>query len=87
MPTRLRRERSLSILMKIEISKGWCLRMAQHEGDAEIGAGRLAIDPVFDGEQVLPGVGGEESPNVAFGRFVNLMRRRRGMSLEAPGQV
>ena len=38
--------------MKIDISKDWCLRMAQHEGDTEIGAGRLAIDPVFDGERI-----------------------------------
>ncbi len=68
--------------MKIEISKDWCLRMAQQESDAEIGAGRLAIDPVFDGERVPADVGEEESPNVAFGRFVNLMRRQRGMSLE-----
>ena len=28
--------------MKIEISKDWCLRMAQREGVVEIGAGRLA---------------------------------------------
>ena len=68
--------------MKIEISKDWCLRMAQYEGDAEIGAGRLAIDPVFDGERIPADVGEEESPSVAFGRFVNLMRRQRGMSLE-----
>ena len=68
--------------MKIEISKEWCMRMAQNEGDAEIGAGLLAIDPVFDGEPVPAEVGEEEGPNVAFGRFVNLMRRQRGMSLE-----
>ena len=68
--------------MKIEISKEWCMRMARHEGDAEIGAGLLAIDPVFDGEHIPVDVDEEESPNVAFGRFVNLMRRRQGMSLE-----
>ena len=68
--------------MKMEISKDWCLRMAQHEGDAEIGAGLLAIDPVFDGERIPADVGEEEGPNVAFGRFVNLMRRRQGKSLE-----
>ena len=34
--------------MKIEISKEWCIRMAQLEANAEIGAGRLAIDPVLD---------------------------------------
>ena len=38
--------------MKIEITKDWCIRMAQLEADAEIGAGLLAIDPVFDGEVV-----------------------------------
>ena len=68
--------------MKIEISKEWCMRMAQYEGDAEIGAGQLAIDPVFDGDPVTAEVSDEEGPNVAFGRFINLMRRRRRMSLE-----
>ena len=38
--------------MKIEISKQWCRRMAQHEGDAEIGAGHLAVDAVFDDDQI-----------------------------------
>ena len=29
-------------------SQEWCMRMARLEGDAEIGAGRLAADPVFE---------------------------------------
>ena len=58
------------------------MRMAQQEGDAEIGAGQLAIDPVFDGEPVAAEASEEEGPNVAFGRFVNLMRRQRRVSLE-----
>lgn len=69
-------------VMKLEIEKEWCIRMAQIEGDAEIGAGRLAVDPVFDGD-VIPGTAGdEEGSNVAFGRFVRLMRRQRGLTLE-----
>ena len=36
--------------MKLDIPKEWCERMAQIEGDAEIGAGRLAMDPAFDDE-------------------------------------
>ena len=68
--------------MKIEISKEWCMRMAHNEGDAEIGAGQLAIDPVFEGDPVATHPSDEEGPNVAFGRFVNLMRRGRRMSLE-----
>ena len=49
--------------------------MARYEGDAEIGAGQVAIDPVFAGAA-------EDGPNIAFGRFVNLMRRQRSMSVE-----
>ena len=41
--------------MKTELSKEWCMRMAQLEGDAEIGAGLVAINPVFDeGEPAHP---------------------------------
>jgi len=68
--------------MKMEISKEWCIRMAQLEGDAEIGAGRLAVDPVFDGETVPVTATDEDGPNIVFGRFVSLMRRQRGISLE-----
>ena len=68
--------------MKMEISEEWCMRMAQLEGDSEIGAGRLEIDPVFDGETASVAASDEEGPNIAFGRFVSLMRRRRGLSLE-----
>jgi HTH-type transcriptional regulator, competence development regulator len=66
--------------MTTEFNKEWCLNMARLEGDAEIGAGALAIDPVFDGElieQPQP-----EEPALAFGRFVRLMRRGRGMDME-----
>ena len=66
--------------MTTEFNKEWCLNMARLEGDAEIGAGALAVDPVFDGElieQPQP-----EEPALAFGRFVRLMRRRRGMDME-----
>ena len=68
--------------MNTEISKEWCIRMAQLEGDAEIGAGRLAVDPVFVGETAPVTATDEEGPNIAFGRFVSLMRRQRGISLE-----
>jgi transcriptional regulator with XRE-family HTH domain len=70
--------------MKIEFSKDWCLRMAHIEGDDEVGAGVIAADPTFDGEAV-PAVSAEE-PSVAFGRFVRLMRRNRGLSIEKLAQ-
>ena len=63
----LRREGEVT--MKLAISKEWCMRMAQLEGDAEIGAGRLAIDPVFDGETAPAAAVDEEGPNIAFGPF------------------
>lgn len=66
--------------MKINIPKEWCLNMAALEGDAEISAGSLAIDPIFDGD-VLPDEAPEEL-SIAFGRFVRLMRRDKGLSIE-----
>jgi transcriptional regulator with XRE-family HTH domain len=62
------------------MNKEWCMRMAQLEADAEIGAGPLAIDPVFDGD-AFPAEASEET-SVAFSRFVQLARRSRGLSIE-----
>lgn len=67
--------------MKIEITKEWCLRMAEIEANAEIGAGLYALDPVFDGE-TMPANASSEEPSIAFGRFVRLMRRDKGLTLE-----
>jgi hypothetical protein len=36
--------------VNFEFSKEWWLRMALIEGDDEIGAGQIAVDPTFDGE-------------------------------------
>lgn len=66
--------------MKLEVTKAWCLAMANLEGDAEIGAGAFAIDPVFDGERLQDECA--EEPAIAFARFVRLMRRDRGLTLE-----
>lgn len=57
------------------------MRLAQLEGDAEIGAGRVAIDPMFDGD-TLPGVERDDESSIFFGRLINLMRRQRRISLE-----
>lgn len=66
--------------MRIDITKDWCMRMAELEADAEIGAGLLAIDPAIDGAPGVPAP--VEDIPVAFGRFVRLMRRNRRLSLE-----
>jgi transcriptional regulator with XRE-family HTH domain len=65
--------------MKVEITGDWCLKMALLEGDSEIGAGLVAIDPVFEGNAMAAAA---DDPSIAFGRFVRLMRRNRGLSIE-----
>ena len=55
--------------MKMKIAEEWCMRLAQLEGDAEIGAGRLAIDPAGETGSIAAG----EWPSIAFGRFVSLV--------------
>lgn len=67
--------------MKIEFTRDWCLRMAQLESDSPIGAGSIAMDPVFDHAPV-PGVVTPEESNVVFGRFIRLMRRQHGLTVE-----
>jgi hypothetical protein len=37
-------------MTKIEISKEQCLRLAKAEGDSEVGAGALAMDPTLCGD-------------------------------------
>ena len=66
--------------MTFNITKDWCLAMAALEGDAEIGAGKFAVDPIFDGDVVPEST--HEEPSIAFGRFIRLMRRSWSLSLE-----
>jgi HTH-type transcriptional regulator, competence development regulator len=67
--------------MKIELSKEWCMRMANLEEDSAIGAGQYALDPMFESTPEFVSEAVEES-NVVFGRFVRLMRRHQGLTLE-----
>ena len=73
--------------MKLERSKGWWMARAHREGDVAVGAGLLAIDPTPDerlaGTQTMV----VEETRIAFGKFVNLMRRRRGFSMEQLAQA
>jgi len=66
--------------MKIEYTKEWCMRMARLEDDAdypgEIGAGTLAHDAMPERVETA------SDANVVFGRFVHLMRRKQGVTLE-----
>lgn len=70
--------------MKIEMTKAWCLAMAEQEGTSEIGAGAIARDASPDsGSEAIPI---EHGRRVAFGRFVNLMRRQLRFSVEQLAQ-
>ena len=67
--------------MTYEISKEWCLAMAELEVGATPGAGSLAMRPYVEGETMQAEAAAEDS-RVAFGRFISLMRRQRGLSIE-----
>ena len=70
--------------MKIEFTKERCLRMARLESDAsadmEIGAAPGAAEPTMVRAEEVSGY--ELDPNIAFGRFVRLMRRNQHLTLE-----
>ena len=70
--------------MRIDISKEWCMRMAELEANAEIGAGALAVDPILEDKPGRESVPDETS--LVFGRFVHLMRRSRGLTVERLAQ-
>ena len=65
--------------MKIERSKDWWISHVASEGDAAVGAGLMAFDPRPSEEKI--NAAAEES-RLAFGRFVSLMRRRLGLTVE-----
>ncbi|WP_157133436.1 helix-turn-helix domain-containing protein [Bradyrhizobium sp. CCBAU 21362] len=74
--------------MKLERSKEWWMARARREGDAVIGAGLLAFDPAPDTRPAAAQqTAAVEETRIAFGKFVNLMRRRRGFSMERLAEV
>jgi hypothetical protein len=61
--------------MKLEKSKEWWLAQARREAGEVVGAGVLALDPT-PAEQSATVSEGAGDTRIAFGRFVNLWRRR-----------
>lgn len=68
--------------MRLERSKDWWMARARREGDAAVGAGLLACDPAPEEHPSSTQGAAAEDTRIAFGKFVNLMRRRRGFSIE-----
>ncbi len=66
--------------MTFNITKGWCRTAGTREDGLDIAAGVIAADPIFTHEG-----GADDSPEasrLALGRFINLMRRNQGLSIE-----
>jgi HTH-type transcriptional regulator, competence development regulator len=65
--------------MKFDFSKEWCRKSAELEGNAEVGAG---CPDVGQDRPVTDTVDFAVSARLAFGRFLQLMRRNRGFTPE-----
>ena len=68
--------------MALERNKEWWMERARREGGVAVSAGALALDPAPDERASMGQVALGEETRIPFGRFVNLMRRLRGYSLE-----
>src|SRR5689334_14844732 len=73
--------------MKLERSKRWWLARAAKEGSSAVGAGLLSLDPQHEEqEERVQQPSPAEDARIAFGKFVELMRRRLGFSVEQLAQ-
>lgn len=66
--------------MTFEINKEWCRKAGTREDGLDIGAGVIAADPIFADEGAAED--NPEASRLALGRFINLMRRDQGLSIE-----
>lgn len=67
--------------MKIERSKEWWIEKAAQEGNVTIGAGAPPRVRAADADQ-MEAMAAADPARLALGKFVNLMRRQRGLSVE-----
>ena len=70
--------------MRIVRSKEWWLAKARSEGSSEVGAGLHSLVPQMS---TTASPAASEETRVAFGKFINLMRRQRRLSVEKLAQV
>lgn len=68
--------------MSLSISKHWRIRIAEVDGDDQLGEGLMAIDPATPWESLPATATHEQKRCSAFGPFVREMRRRLGFSVE-----
>ncbi len=72
--------------MKMNLSKEWLRQRAELDDKADISAGTLDLNrlPAVRPSNVVPMQSSAEmeSPNPAFGRLINLWRRKKGLGIE-----
>lgn len=68
--------------MKIERNKEWWIEKASQEGNVTIGAGAPPRGRAADADQMEALANVSDPARLAFGKFVNLKRRQRGLSVE-----
>ncbi len=66
--------------MSFDITKNWCRNAGKREDGLDVAAGLIAADPMFGGEEHADD--SPEASRLALGRFINLMRRSYGLSIE-----
>jgi HTH-type transcriptional regulator, competence development regulator len=67
--------------MKFDVPKEWFVKSAEIEGDSEVGAGHSPFLAPLEEEKLL-GADLATEMRLAFGRFVELMRRRHGWTIQ-----
>lgn len=72
--------------MRLSLSKDWCMSRAREEDESEVGAGLLSVDPSFEHIPEAHGCN-NEATSIAFGRFVQLVRREKGLTIEALASI
>ncbi len=65
--------------MTLEITKDWRRKLILEEDGYDISAGLTSADPIFDGDIIVDDHG--DDGLLALGKFINLMRRKRGLSI------
>lgn len=66
--------------MSFDITKNWCRNAGKREDGLDVAAGLVTADPMFGGEEHADD--SPEASHLALGRFINLMRRSYGLSIE-----
>jgi HTH-type transcriptional regulator, competence development regulator len=72
--------------MKLNLTKEWLTKRAERDDKAEISAGVFSID-IFKSKQRPDQVasinaGADEDPRPAFGKLINLWRRKKGLRMD-----